>query len=173
MRSTYPMVMIAGLLVLGTASCGGDSALGPGDLGTGNVNVSGAVSTSGQGVALFQSVNINGTDLFQIAVAPVTSGGAPWQLQIVRYAERPTVGTYQLTGPSTSSTNPTASFVYNSAGTIESFSATSGQLVISQSSPSAVRGTFIFTATSAASSARTVTVQGSFVATCPPTTSCL
>ena len=39
MRSTCPMVMMAGLLVLGTASCGGDSALGPGDLGTGNVNV--------------------------------------------------------------------------------------------------------------------------------------
>jgi hypothetical protein len=125
-------------------------------------------------MAIFQSVNVSGTDLFQIAVAPVTlEGSTAWQLQIVRYAARPTIGIYQITALSSSSLDPTANFVYNASGTAEMFAATSGELVITSSSPNTVRGTFNFTATSTSSGGRTVNVQGSFAAMCPPFTDCL
>lgn len=164
--------MMASLLLgLGVLSCGGDGITSP---GTGNVSASGAVSASGNGVAIFQSVSVGGTNLFQIAVQPVTQGGGTvWQLQIVRYAERPAVGTYQLVELSSSSSDPTANFVYTSGGTTELFTALSGELVITSSSPSAVHGTFTFTAESTTDAARTVTVEGSFAAMCPPGTTCL
>jgi hypothetical protein len=161
------------LLALGTVSCGGDGITGPG-LGSGNVNASGAVTASGNGVAIFQSVSVSGMSLFQIAVQPpAQTGGSVWQLQIVRYAERPAVGTYQLVELSASSSDPTASFYYTSGGTMEMFAAVSGELVITASSSTTVRGTFTFTAESTTNSARTVTVEGSFAATCPPGTTCL
>ncbi len=170
----HPKKMMSLLLVAGTISCGGDEALGPARDGTGNVSASGAVSTSGQGAALFQSVSISGTSLFQIAVQPATApSGGVWQLQIVRYAERPTVGTYQLAELSSSSLDPTANFYYTVAGTMEMFTATSGEMVITSSSATVVRGTFSFTAESSANSARTVTVQGSFAALCPSAMTCL
>jgi hypothetical protein len=164
--------MVASLLLaLGVLSCGGDGITGP---GTGNVSASGAVSASGNGVAIFQSVSINGTNLFQLAVQPATqTGDAGWQLQIVRYAERPVAGTYQLVELSASSSDPTANFVYTSGGNMELFAAVSGELVITSSSSTLIRGTFTFTAESTTDAARTVTVEGSFAAACPPGTTCL
>jgi hypothetical protein len=180
MRLTYSLpesraalaVAMSALIMLGATSCG--DGLGPGSSdGTGSVAASGAVTASGDGLAIFQSISSSGIDLFQIAVAPTTPSGAVWQLQIVRYAQRPTVGTYQLTALSASSPDPTANFYYSSAGTMETFNATSGELVITSSSATAVRGTFTFTATSTTNSARSVNVQGSFAALCPPGMTCL
>jgi hypothetical protein len=168
-----PKSMMSLLLVVVVASCGGAGISGPARDGTGNVSASGAVSASGEGLAVFQSVSVGGTSLFQIAVQPATpSSSGVWQLQIVRYAARPTVGTYQLTELSTSSQDPTANFYYTVSGTMEMFTATSGELVITSSSTTAVRGTFTFTAESTTSSARTVTVQGTFAAMCPPGAAC-
>ncbi len=162
------------LLMLTVASCGGDGISGPARDGTGHVSASGAVSASGEGVAIFQSVSVGGTSLFQIAVQPtVPSSGGVWQLQIVRYAARPAVGTYQLTELSASSQDPTANFYYTVSGTMEMFNATSGELVVTSSSTTAVRGTFTFTAESTTNSARTVTVEGAFAALCPPGMGCL
>lgn len=167
-----PKSMMSLLLVLAAVSCG-DGISGPAPDGTGNVSTSGSVSVNDDGLALFQSVTINGTSLFQIAVQPTTqSGGNVWQLQIVRYAARPSVGTYQITELSASSQDPTANFFYTSSGSMEMFAATSGELVITSSSTTAVRGTFSFTAASTANSTRTVTVEGSFAARCPPGTTC-
>jgi hypothetical protein len=170
----HTKMMMSLMLVLAVASCGGDGILGPADDGTANINASGAVSASGGGIALFQSVSSGGTSIFQIAVAPSGLGGDAglWQLQIVRYAERPPAGTYQLTALSPSSPNPTANFYYTAAGEIEMFNATSGELFITSSTPSIVRGTFTFTAQSTTNSARTVTVQGAFAALCPSTVTC-
>jgi hypothetical protein len=169
-----PKSIMSLLLVVVVASCGGDGISGPARDGTGNVSASGAVSTSGEGLAIFQSVSVGGTSLFQIAVQPTApSSGGVWQLQIVRYAARPTVGTYELTELSASSQDPTANFYYTVSGTMEMFTATSGELEITSSSTTAVRGTFTFTAESTTSSARTVTVQGAFAALCPPGVSCL
>jgi hypothetical protein len=166
-----PTIVAALVLGIGTLSCGGDSITG---LGKGNVSASGAVSAAGEGVAIFQSVSVSGQSLFQVAVQPVTStGDGTWQLQIVRYADRPVAGTYQLVELSTTSTDPTANFAYMSGGTTELFAAVSGQLVITSSSPTTVRGTFSFTAQSTTNTARSVTVQGSFSATCAPGTTCL
>jgi hypothetical protein len=166
--------LVSALLVsLGALSCGGDGITGPAP-GTGNVSASGAVSASGQGVAMFQSVSLGGQSLFQIAVQPLApGGGGTWQLQIVRYAERPVVGTYQIVNLSATSTDPTANFYYTSGGTMELFAGVSGELVITSSSPTGVRGTFTFTAESTTNGARSVTVQGAFAAQCPPGTTCL
>jgi hypothetical protein len=131
-------------------------------------------SSFGAGVAVFQSVSVGGTSLFQVAVQPgAATGDGVWQLQIVRYAERPAVGTYPILELSSTSTDPTANFYYTSDGTMEMFAAASGELVITSSSPTEVRGTFTFTAESTTNATRTVTVQGSFVAACPPGTTCL
>jgi len=167
-----------GLLALAAASCGGDGLFGPDGRARGTMSASGAVTASGEGLALFQSISSGGVDMFQIAVAPATPATEPgqsvvWQIQIARYARRPVPGTYQLAPLSPGSSEPAATFYYTSDGTLELFGATSGELVITSSSPSSVRGTFTFFATSATNETRSVTVQGTFTAVCPPGATCL
>src|SRR5436190_1172526 len=159
------------LLSLAAAGCGGD-ATGPGGMGTGNVTASGAVSASGSGIAVFQSVSSGGTSLFQIVIAPLSQSATTWQLQIANYSGRLAVGTYNLSPLSASSSDPTASFYYTSGGTMQMFNSTSGELVITSSSSSAVRGTFTFTATDPAGGTGSVTAQGSFNAQCAPGVAC-
>jgi len=158
------------LLALTAAGCG-DGATGPSGPGTGQLSASGAVSASGSGIALFQSASSGGTSLFQVMVAPTSAAAAMWQLQIVSYTGRPAVGTYAISPLSASSTNPTANFYYASGGSMQLYIATSGQLVITTSSPSAVAGTFTFTATNT-DGPGTVTAEGSFNAQCAPGTAC-
>ncbi len=159
------------LLSLSVGACGGD-ATGPGGLGSGSLTASGAITASGSGIAVFQSVTSGGTSLFQVVVAPLSQSATTWELQIASYSGRPAVGTYNLSPLSASSTDPTASFYYTSAGNLQMFNSTSGQLVITSSSAASVRGTFTFTATDAAGGAGTVTAQGSFNAPCAPGITC-
>lgn len=160
------------LLSLATTGCGSDGVFAPG-VGTGSVTTSGAVSTSGSGLALFQSISSGGTSLFQVMVVPVSQTTAPiWQLQIVNYSGRPAAGTYNLSPLSASSTDPTANFYYTTGGTMDSYNSISGELVITSSSSSAVRGTFTFTATNVAGGTGSVTVNGSFNAQCAPGMTC-
>lgn len=174
-RSRHVALALAAsaLLSLTAAACG-SGATEPGvKEGTGTVTATGAVSTSGSGLAVFQSVSSSGMSLFQIMVAPTSqTTTATWQLQIVNYSGRLAVGTYTLSPLSVSSGNPTANFYYTSGGTMEMFNATSGNLVITSSSSSAVRGTFTFTATNFDGTS-SVTAQGSFNAQCAPGLACL
>ena len=153
------------------ASCGSDGPIAPG-LGSGSLTASGAVSASGNGLAVFQSISSGGTSLFQIVIAPVTPSATSWQLQIANYSGRPAVGTYNLGPLSATSGDPTASFRYTSAGNIQVFNSTSGQLVITSSSVSSVSGTFTFTATDFSGGTSTVTAHGSFAAQCAPGFTC-
>jgi len=159
------------LLSLAALGCGGDGPLAPG-LGSGSLTASGAVSASGSGLAVFQSVSSGGTSLFQIVIAPVSQSATTWQLQIANYSGRLSAGTYNLSPLSASSSDPTASFYYTSGGTMQMFNSTSGQLVITSSSSSAVRGTFTFTATDPTSGTSSVTAYGSFDAQCAPGITC-
>lgn len=162
------------LLLLALAACGSDSALGPNvNVGQGSVRASGAVSTSGSGVALFQTASSGTTQIFQIAIAPTTQGaGTTWALQIARSAERPPVGTYSLSELSASSTDPTANLYITNGSTSEMFNSTAGELVITSSSSSLVRGTFSFTAASVNDATRHITVEGAFAAQCAPGMTC-
>ena len=171
-HSTHRTLIVAACALFSfTASgCGGDS-LGPG-IGSGSLTASGAVSASGSGPALFQSISSGGTSLFQVALAPLSQSANTWTLQIASYSGRLAAGTYSLTALSPSSPNPTATFYYISGGNMQMFNSTSGQLVISSSSTSVVRGSFTFTATDPAGGAGTVTVHGSFDAQCAPGTTC-
>ena len=154
-----------------TAACGGDS-VGPGGLGSGSITATGTVSTSGSGIAVFQSASSGGSSLFQVAIAPLSQGATVWMLQIASYAGRPPVGTYQLSALSGSSTDPTATFYYGTSGNLQTFNSTSGQLVITSSSPSSVRGTFNFTGTDVGGGSGSVTAHGTFNAPCAPGTTC-
>jgi len=156
------------LLSLAAFGCSGDGPLVPG-MGTGSLTASGAVSASGSGLAVFQSVSSGGTSLFQIVIAPVSA--TTWQLQIANYSGRLAAGTYNLTPLSASSVNPTANFYYTSGSTMQQFNSTSGQLVITSSSSSKVSGTFTFTATDPAGTS-SVAAQGSFSAQCAPGVTC-
>jgi hypothetical protein len=167
-------VATSALLSLAATACGSDGVLAPG-IGTGNVSASGAVATSGSGLALFQSISSGGSSLFQVVVVPVSAGQTTtpvWQLQIANYSGRPEVGTYDLSPLSASSTDPTANFYYATGSTIDSYNSVSGELIITSSSTSAVRGTFSFTATNVSGGAGTVTVNGSFNAPCAPGMTC-
>jgi hypothetical protein len=164
-------VATSALLSLAAFGCGGDGLLAPG-IGTASLTASGAVSASGSGVALFQSISSQGTSLFQIVVAPVSQSATTWELQIANYSGRLAVGTYNLLPFSASSSAPTANFYYTTASTMQVFNSTSGQLVITSSSSSAVRGTFTFTAGDPSAGASSVTVHGSFDAQCTPGIAC-
>jgi len=158
-------------LSLAAAGCGGDGPLAPG-VGSGNLTASGAVTASGSGLAVFQSISSGGTSLFQIVLAPLTQSTTIWQLQIANYSGRLAVGTYTLAPLSASSTNPTANFYYTSGGNMQAFNSTTGQLVITSSSSTSVRGTFTFTATDPSGGPGTVTAHGSFSAQCAPGVAC-
>lgn len=153
------------------AGCGSDGPLAPG-LGSGNLAASGAVSASGSGVALFQSASSGGLTVFQIVLAPISQSANTWELQIATSAGRPATGTYDLKPLSASSADPTATFVYINGGNIQTFNSTSGQLTITSSSPTTVRGTFAFTATDPSGGTATITAIGSFNAPCAPGMSC-
>jgi hypothetical protein len=166
-------LMVPTCLGLLAAACGG-SALEPGaGPGTASVTATGAVSSTGSGLAIFQSMSSNGTSLFQILLAPTSAASVTtsWQVQVVNYSGRLPVGTYQLLPLSASSTSPTASFYYTTGGSMTMYNATSGELVITASSPSAVRGTFHFTGADVGG-AGTVTAEGAFNASCAPGMSC-
>jgi hypothetical protein len=159
------------LLFLAAAGCGSDGPLAPG-IGTGSLTASGAVTASGSGLALFQSISSGGTSLFQIVIAPITPSQTTWQVQIANYSGRLAAGTYTLSPLSPSSGLPTANFYYTSGAAMQMFNSTSGELVITSSSPSAVRGTFTFTATDPAGGTSSVTAHGSFYAQCAPGIAC-
>ena len=172
MKLRSPTHSMLALLSLAALACS-DGPSAPGEKeGTGTLTASGAVTASGSGVALFQSISSGGTSLFQILVAPATQTTNTWELQIANYTGRLAVGTYQLSPLSPSSPDPTAAFYYVSGGNMDMYNSTSGQLVITSSSPSAVKGTFTFTATRTAGGAGTVTAQGSFNAKCAPGFAC-
>jgi hypothetical protein len=156
---------------LAAAGCGGDGPTAPG-IGSGNLTATGSVTASGTGLALFQSVSSGSTSLFQIVIVPVTQSANTWTVQIANYSGRLAAGTYALSPLSASSTEPTATFYYTSGGASQSFNSTSGQLVITGSSTSEVRGTFTFSATDITGGTGTVTAHGSFIAQCAPGTGC-
>jgi Family of unknown function (DUF6252) len=171
-RRVALVLTTSAFLSLAAGACGGDGPLAPHE-GTGTLSASGAVSASGSGLALFQSISSGGTSLFQIVVVPVSlTVASTWQLQIANYSGRLAVGTYQLSPLSVGSPDPTANFYYTSAGTMTAFSSTSGQLVITSSSSSSVSGTFTFTATDVTGGTSSVTAHGSFNAQCAPGTTC-
>ena|SRR5687767_6061744 len=167
MRTLFTVAAV----VVAVVGCG--DSLSPGDKpGTGNVTATGAVNASGSGIAMFQSVSSGGSNLFQILVAPLSQTAAPsWQIQIVSYSGRLAAGTYALAPLSASSTDPTASLYVTTAGTMEMFNSSSGELVITSSSSTAVRGTFTFTAANV-SGVGTVTARGAFNAQCAPGIAC-
>lgn len=165
-RSTFTL----GLLSL-FAGCGGDGPVAPG-LGSGNVTATGTVNASGNGVALFQSISSGSMSLFQVVLAPASQSTTTWELQIANYTGRPAPGSYNLKPLSASSSDPTATFYYISGGNIQTFNSTSGQLVITSSSPTGVRGTFTFTATDPSGGPGTITANGSFNAPCAPGMGC-
>jgi len=165
-------IAASALLCLTAVGCGGDGPFAPG-IGSGSLTASGAVSVSGTGLAIFQSVASGSTSLFQILIAPVSQTATTWSLQIANYSGRPAVGTYDLLPLSGSPTAPTANFYYTSGGTIQVFSATSGQLVITSSSSSTVSGTFTFTATDPNNGTSTVTAHGTFDAKCAAGAGCV
>lgn len=170
-HSTRRAIILATWAVFSVVAsgCGGGDALGPG-IGSGTLTASGAVSASGSGVAVFQSTSSGGTSLFQVVLTPISQSANTWELQIANYSGRLAAGTYSLTA--LSATNPTATLYYFGGGTAQMFNSTSGQLTITSSSPSAVRGTFTFTATDPAGGPGTVTAHGSFDAQCAPGTAC-
>src|ERR1700741_2216460 len=109
LRTRSRAAALATSALLFAAGCGGDGPVAPG-FGSGSVNASGAVTASGSGLAVFQSITSGTTSLFQLVIAPVVQTNTSWQLQIANYSGRPAAGTYNLSALSASSTNPTATF---------------------------------------------------------------
>jgi hypothetical protein len=180
-RSRRAATTVAALatLALGGAACGGSDAVAPSLAdGTGRATVTGVVSAGGVGLAyFFHSVRSdpNAIEDFRISIAPaVPTAGITWQVQFVNYyTGRLAVGSYVLTPANPGSGNPTASFYYtpNSSGTLQIYPVTSGQLLVTSSSPSGIRGTFTFTAANFGGGG-VVTVEGAFSAKCMPGTAC-
>jgi hypothetical protein len=141
-------------------------------MGSGSLSASGAVTASGTGLALFQSVSSGGSSLFQVVIVPISQSATTWQVQIANYSGRLAVGTYNLLPLSAGGSSPTASLYYTSGATMQIFNSTTGELVITSSSATAVRGTFTFTATDPAGGPGTVTAHGSFNAPCAPGITC-
>ena len=165
------VVTVWTLLGLLAGACRG-GPLEPGDaLGTVRLTATGAVSVSGPGFATVHLLPLGGTTRMQIVLspAPATSGITSWQVTVDNDSGRLPVGTYPLLRPSAS--NPTATVYYTTGGPLTIYHATAGDLVITASSPWAVRGSVHFTATEAGG-AGTVSVEAVFNASCTPGMAC-
>lgn len=160
------VVAAAAIVSLTVGGCGSDSPLGPAP-GTGSLTSTGALNLSGSGPADIR-IMADRQPTFGIVIDHFLNDQIEWELQIYKNnSAQLEVGTYNLGPPSESATNPTAALAYYIGGTANplwrGFNSTSGQLVITESSPSVVRGTFNFAATEFGGTA-SVTVNGSFYA---------
>src|SRR6478609_4317083 len=90
-ESRWIRVAVGACFALLAVACGGSTEPGARP-GTASVAANGAVSTSGAGLAFFQSASSGGTSLFQIMLAPTTAA-TMWQVQVVNYSGRLPVGT--------------------------------------------------------------------------------
>jgi hypothetical protein len=133
------------------------------------VSATGAVSTSGTGAAVFQSVASNGESFFYILLDPIAGNGM-WEVQIFNRNGRLSAGTYQILTVADLN-SPSASFYYTNGSSRGAWKSTTGELVITESSLSSVRGTFHFTAASLFGPT-TVSAEGAFNASCAPGMSC-
>lgn len=172
-RNWYRQLLIATstIVSLSAVSCGSESPVGP-ELGTAQVTLTGALSFSGSAAAGFQTgASLPG--VFELEIVPLGQNSTAWSLRIFNLSGRPATGSYNIVPYYESPPNPTANFVYV-GGTVtpftQIFNSTSGHLVITKSSASAVQGTFAFTATDASGNVETAT--GSFNAECTPGTTC-
>jgi len=157
------------LLPLMLAACGLGTSEPIGGLGNATVTTTGAVSVSGNAIAVFQSGTFGNASLFQIVVTPSISETTPWEISVAAPVPRLAVGTYPFTTPgSPSPIALEATFGTRNGTTGTTYLATSGELVITSSSPLVVRGTIHFTAstTPGSSTAPAVTVESDFTATC-------
>jgi hypothetical protein len=135
-------------------------------MGSGSLTTTGALNLSGSGRASFQIVSVGRTPTFEMDISHFSQSSLVWELQIYKNnSQQLEVGTYNLGPPSGSSTDPSAGLIYYTGDaanpTIRSFNSTSGQLVITTSSPSEVLGTFTFAATEFGGT-NSITVNGSF-----------
>lgn len=162
-----------GIVSLTAGGCGSDGPLAPAP-GSGSLTATGALSLSGSGPANFQISGGGRQPTFAILIYHFINSEVDWQLQIVKNnSGLLEVGTYDLVPLSASVTNPTAILAHYLGAAANppwlSFNSTSGQLVITSSSPSEVRGTFTFTGTEYGGTG-SVSVTGAFdacAAVCP------
>jgi hypothetical protein len=156
----------AAIVSLTVAGCGRDGPLAPAP-GSGSLTATGALNLSGTGPADFRIMG-DRQPTFGLEIDHFLQRDLDWELQIYKNnSGQLGVGTYNLGPPSESLINPTAFLAYNIGGKanplFQTFNSTSGQLVITSSSPLAVRGTFAFTGTELGGTG-SVTVNGSFYA---------
>lgn len=160
------------LFLLVAAGCSIDSTMsieGVDPAGSAAVTISGAFTTSSQGHATMLSGTYGGTSSFELAIVPTGYISPPWLIVVHRSNGRPAVGTYSLVY--TLGSTVSAGFDLRGPGTPTSYVATEGELVITSSSASSVRGTLRFTGTGP--DGATVTVDSEFTAMCPVGISCV
>ncbi len=162
----------AALFLLAAAGCSIDSTIsidGPDPAGSAAVTITGAYTASSQGHAWIQSGAVAGTTNFDLVMAPVSFPPVPWMVFVHSSKGRPAVGTYSIAiAPGATMS---ARLDVNGASTLTSYVAAAGELVITSSSASSVRGTLRFTGTGP--DGATVTVDSEFTAMCPPLFACM
>ena len=158
---------LLGLLAV-TACSGRDDPFGLtggcGVLGTSSVNVSGAVTTTVNGCAVFAITPAEGETPAAFGLS-LTAGSAAVPSHIVtvtRAGPRPIAGTYNV---GTEAGNIAGTFTFE-ASTQRAFVLTSGSITITQSTPSALVGSVSLTGTESTASSPTVTITGTFQARC-------
>jgi hypothetical protein len=112
-------------------------------------------------------MSVGGSSLFQITIVPSLPSPS-WEITVTGNVLPLPPGTYPF---STTLNDPTAlraAFDSRSGGTVTAYYATSGELVITSSSPFVVRGSMRFTAANGpgSSAAQTMTVESTLSAAC-------
>jgi hypothetical protein len=153
----------AALFIAAAVSCGNGGTEPLGDpIGAATVTTTGAYSASGNAVALFMSSVSGDLHFFEITVLSSLGRDPAWELVLSSSTPRLPVGTYTFT--QSPGATVYATYLVGGPVTHDVYYATSGELVITSSSTSAVRGTIHLTGTSGTGA--TVTVDGTFTAKC-------
>lgn len=126
------------------------------------VVISGAFATSSQARAAFSSNVVGDLRYFEITIFPMVYPSPPWSVYVSGSTGRLAAGTYSLSSDQAGIL--TAGVLTNSSAGKALYSAATGELVITSSSTSSVRGTLRFTGASLGGD--TITVESEFVATC-------
>ena len=158
-------IRILGLALVGAlalSGCGDDDGRSTGTLGSFNGNITGDITATLEGNAIFSVDQTD--DLWELALVNAPVASPPFTLALARigFAALPPNGTYNV---GLASGNITGSLYVLAPDKF--YYLTGGSLTVTASSEDAVTGTFNFTALDE-DDVGTITITGSFTAECVP-----
>ena len=152
------LALVASMAVAGCGGDDDDNGFGPGNMGTFTGNVTGDVTASLSGNAVFSVYDDGGSDVFELILTSGSFANANILLTLTRDGSRPANGTYNLGG---AAGNFSGAIYFDESGDTYVFNG--GTVTITSSGSGGVNGSVNITATDGTND---ITITGTFASEC-------